>query len=161
MSDKQPDLDELANDLRRSQTFFNRSTSALGEAHSSFAPKDGMMSAAAQIMHVALTVEWFVDGAFSATGFDMNFEEHLREANACASLEAARQRLDAAFDRAVSMVEHKTVDEWSAAIADGPVMGGLPRATVLGGIIEHTAHHRGALTVYTRLQGLEPPMPYM
>jgi uncharacterized damage-inducible protein DinB len=26
--------------------------------------------------------------------------------------------------------------------------------------VEHTAHHRGALTVYSRLLGKVPPMPY-
>jgi uncharacterized damage-inducible protein DinB len=28
-------------------------------------------------------------------------------------------------------------------------------------ITDHTAHHRGALTVYARTQGIVPPMPYM
>ena len=40
-------------------------------------------------------------------------------------------------------------------------MPGLPKFTIVPGIDEHTAHHRGALTVYSRLLGLTPPMPYM
>ena len=40
-------------------------------------------------------------------------------------------------------------------------MGGLPRSAIFGAITDHTAHHRGALTVYARLLGKTPPMPYM
>jgi len=36
-----------------------------------------------------------------------------------------------------------------------------PRLVVIGAISDHTAHHRGALTVYARLLGKEPKMPYM
>jgi uncharacterized damage-inducible protein DinB len=31
---------------------------------------------------------------------------------------------------------------------------------IFGAITDHTAHHRGALTVYARLAGAVPPMPY-
>ena len=39
-------------------------------------------------------------------------------------------------------------------------MKGAPRAAVVGPIVDHTAHHRGALTVYARLLGKVAPMPY-
>jgi uncharacterized damage-inducible protein DinB len=39
-------------------------------------------------------------------------------------------------------------------------MGGMPRESIIGGIVDHTAHHRGALSVYARLVGREPAMPY-
>jgi uncharacterized damage-inducible protein DinB len=39
-------------------------------------------------------------------------------------------------------------------------MGGVPRMAIFGAITDHTAHHRGALTVYARLAGAVPPMPY-
>ena len=32
---------------------------------------------------------------------------------------------------------------------------------IISTITDHTAHHRGALTVYARVSGLVPPMPYM
>jgi len=44
---------------------------------------------------------------------------------------------------------------------EGPVLGGAPRIAIVSGITDHTAHHRGALTVYARLSGKVPPMPYM
>ena len=40
-------------------------------------------------------------------------------------------------------------------------MGGQPVSDVFWGLVDHTAHHRGALTVYARLLGKVPPMPYM
>ena len=36
-----------------------------------------------------------------------------------------------------------------------------PVVAIVGGIEDHTAHHRGALTVYARLLDRVPPMPYM
>jgi len=39
-------------------------------------------------------------------------------------------------------------------------MGGEPRAAVVGAIVDHMAHHRGALSVYARLLGYAPPIPY-
>jgi len=32
---------------------------------------------------------------------------------------------------------------------------------IFSAITAHTAHHRGALTVYARILGLVPPMPSM
>ena len=40
-------------------------------------------------------------------------------------------------------------------------IGGIPRIAIIGSITDHTAHHRGALSVYARLNGVVPPMPYM
>ena len=39
-------------------------------------------------------------------------------------------------------------------------MSGAPRLAVVSGIVDHTAHHRGALSVYCRLLNKVPPMPY-
>jgi uncharacterized damage-inducible protein DinB len=40
-------------------------------------------------------------------------------------------------------------------------MGGLPKHAIWTAVLDHTAHHRGALTVYSRLLGKVPAMPYM
>ena len=55
----------------------------------------------------------------------------------------------------------KSNAELTAPIAAGPIMGGAPRMAIISAITDHTAHHRGALTVYARVSGLVPPMPYM
>jgi uncharacterized damage-inducible protein DinB len=39
-------------------------------------------------------------------------------------------------------------------------MGGQPISDIVWAMVEHTAHHRGALTVYSRQLGKVPPMPY-
>ena len=50
-------------------------------------------------------------------------------------------------------------DELMAPIT-GEIMTGAPKISVVGGIVDHTAHHRGALAVYARLLGKIPQMPY-
>jgi len=63
-------------------------------------------------------------------------------------------------DAAAATLETKTQAEMMAPIAEGPVMGGEPRAAIIAAIAEHTAHHRGSLAVYGRMLGYAPPMPY-
>ena len=58
-------------------------------------------------------------------------------------------------------VEAHSDEEWSAPLLPGPIMGGMPRFVIFGAMTDHSAHHRGALTVYSRLLGKVPPMPYM
>jgi uncharacterized damage-inducible protein DinB len=147
-------------ELSAAQEFFNRSTRNLTEAHSSFAPAEGMMTAAQQVAHTAQTVEWFIDGAFRPEGFDLNFEAQLGALQASASLTEAKAWFNRAIESAKAVIAAKTDAELLAPLPAGPVMGGMPRMVIFGSITDHTAHHRGALTVYARLQGVVPPMPY-
>ena len=141
--------------------FFKRSTRALGEAQSSFTPAPGMMSAAQQVAHAAQTIDWFIHGAFAPQGFDLDFEKLAKETSACASLSAARAWFDKACSAARLSVAGKSDAELMTALPPGPIMGGEPRFAIFAAITDHTAHHRGALSVYARLQGVVPPMPYM
>jgi len=147
--------------LEAAREYFNRSTRNLREEDSTFAPVEGMMTAAQQTAHAAHTVGWFVEGAFQAEGFDMNWEEHSRIVMAYTSLAAANAWFNKEIDKAVAFVVGKSDAELSASLPPGMIMGGLPRMAVFGGLTDHTAHHRGALTVYARLKGIVPPMPYM
>ncbi len=146
--------------LQASHEFFERSSRALTEDDSHFVPADGMFSVAQQVAHVAQTIDWFMDGAFNRKGFDTDFEAHYKEVHAVDSLDAARAWLRRAVENANRLIDEKTEEEWSAPLPEGPVMGGQPRHSVFLGIADHTAHHRGALTTYTRLCGKEPPNPY-
>ena len=110
--------------------------------------------------HAAQTIDWFMDGVFNPTGFDMDFPAHAEQARAVTSLTEAHARLTRSVENARSLIASKSEDDWAAPIADGPIMGGQPRTTIFGAITDHTAHHRGALTVYTRLRGKTPPDPY-
>jgi uncharacterized damage-inducible protein DinB len=147
--------------LKSSKEFFDRSTRPLTDEHSAYKPAEAMFSVVQQIAHTAQTVEWFFDGAFSPAGFDLDFEKGMREMSAVETVSEARAWLDRACARAIKEVSEKPWEEWETNMPDNPIMGPHPRYTILGGLLDHTAHHRGALTVYTRQLGLVPPMPYM
>lgn len=153
--------EQLIGALQGSQAFFERTTSALTEEHSALTPKDGMFTAAQQVAHVAMTVDWFIDGAFiSDTGFNMDFESIENEAKAFTSLNAAKAMLKDSYEAARIKIAGLSDEELMIALPEGPIMGGLPRSNVVNGIIDHTAHHRGALSVYVRHMGATPAMPY-
>ena len=148
-------------ELRSAHEFFNRSTRNLTEAQSAFAPADGMMTTAQQVAHVAHTIDWFVEGAFRPEGFDQDWEGHARVVGSYTSLEKARAWFERAVANATARVAPMSDAELLVALPEGPIMGGAPRIAVFSAITDHTAHHRGALTVYARLNGIVPPMPYM
>jgi uncharacterized damage-inducible protein DinB len=91
----------------------------------------------------------------------MDFESHDAPVKAIKSLNDARAWLDRSFKSAVTWAQSKSAKELASPLPEGPVMGGAPRSAIIAAIEEHTAHHRGALTVYSRLLGLTPAMPYM
>lgn len=90
----------------------------------------------------------------------MDFERHDAEANACESLAAALDWVGRSFEAARKAIEAKSEAELRESYPEGSLMKG-PKYHMLGGIVDHTAHHRGALTVYARLLGKVAPMPYM
>ena len=151
---------DYAGQFLASQMFFNCSTRVLEEADSNFRPKDQMMTAAQQVAHVAQTVEWFIEGASRPEGFDLNFEEHAKALAAVTSLAEARNWLEAAYAKAVAFLRSATAEQLATPLPAGPVMGGQPMSDIVWATLDHTAHHRGALTVYSRLLGKTPPMPY-
>jgi uncharacterized damage-inducible protein DinB len=151
----------LVAQMRNTKEYLERSTRPLSEENSSFAPQEGLYNVAQQMAHIAQTIEWFFDGAFRPEGFSMDFESMDKEVRACTSLNAARQWVDRAFQRAIQDCETKPMSDWMTPLPPNPIMGELPRLVILDAIVDHTAHHRGALTVYSRLLGYTPPMPYM
>ena len=148
-------------ELTSTEDFFNRSTRNLQEAHSTYAPVAGMMTAAQQLAHAAQTIDWFMDGAFSADGFRMDFDGMANEVNAYTSLAEARAWFTKAMASAKALLAGKSDADLLVPLPPGPIMGGAPRLAVISAIVDHTAHHRGALTVYARLNDIVPPMPYM
>jgi uncharacterized damage-inducible protein DinB len=141
--------------------FFDRSTRVLEEADSGFAPKDGLFTVAQQVAHTAQTVEWFFEGAFADGGFNMDFAGLDNTVRTTGSLAAARAWLDRACAAAHAAVDAHDEEAWAAPLPAGPIMGGMPRLAIFGALTDHSAHHRGALTVYSRLLGKAPAMPYM
>jgi uncharacterized damage-inducible protein DinB len=156
-----PVAQQALNELMSAQEYFNRSTRNLTEAHSAFTPAPGMMTTAQQVAHVAHTIDWFVEGAFRPEGFDQNWEEHAKIIAGYTSLAKAREWFERAVAAAKVKIEASSDADLLAPLPPGPIMGGAPRMAIFGAINDHTAHHRGALTVYARLNGVVPPMPYM
>jgi len=155
-----PFKEGLKAQVRAAAEFFERSTRALNEEDSNFSPAEGTYTVAGQVAHAAQTIDWFMAGAFDPKGFDLDFEAADKAIREVKSLAEARAWFGRAVGNAYRLIDEKSAAAWGEPLADGPVMGGLPRTSVFGGITDHTAHHRGALTVYTRLQGRQPPNPY-
>lgn len=153
--------DEFINELKRSQEYLERSTRCLEEEHSGHSPAEGMMTAAQQVAHIAHTVDWFLDGVTSDTGFNVDFEESAKEILLVTSLEAARAWVGKSYAAVIDYIAKTSEDELTKPVSAGALMLGMPRIGIAPSIVEHTAHHRGALTVYSRTLGLTPVMPYM
>ena len=148
-------------ELNAAQEFFNQSTRNLTEAHSALAPAPGMRTVAQQVAHAAQTVDWFIEGAFRPQGFDTDFEGLEKAITGCTSLTAARAWFEKAMTTAKATVAGKSDADLLVTLPKEGIMGGAPRMAIFSAITDHTAHHRGALTVYARLEGIVPPMPYM
>jgi uncharacterized damage-inducible protein DinB len=151
---------DFASQIIASKDFFDRSTRVLEEADSAFRPKDELMTVAQQVAHVAQTFDWFVDGVSRPEGFDLDFEKHAKEVNAVTSLTTARVWLEKATAKAIAFLRSKTEAELAAPLPAGPILGGQPMGDIVWAMVEHAAHHRGALTIYSRLLGKTPAMPY-
>lgn len=150
----------LLNQAKAAKEFFDRSTRCLEEQHSGHAPADGMFTVAQQVAHVGQTIDWFIDGVTTPEGFDMDFAAHDRHTRAVTSLTDARAIYETAFQRLFDFIESSSEDYLNETMT-GPVLNGAPRQAMVDGVVEHTAHHRGALSVYSRTLGLTPLMPYM
>ena len=151
---------DFANQLLASQDFFERSTRVLDEADSGFRPREGMMTVAQQVAHTAQTLDWFIEGVSRPEGFNLNFEELAKALDGETSLDAAREMLKTAYANVIQYLRSRSPEEFSQPLPPGPIMGGQPMSDIVWAMVEHTAHHRGALTVYSRLLGKVPPMPY-
>jgi uncharacterized damage-inducible protein DinB len=151
---------DFANQLLASQDFFERSTRVLDEADSNFRPQQSMMTVAQQVAHAAQTLDWFIEGASRPEGFDLDFEKHAKALASVNSLAAARQTLKTAYANAIQFLRSRSPEDLAGPLPPGPIMGGQPISDIVWSMVEHTAHHRGALTVYSRLLGKVPVMPY-
>jgi uncharacterized damage-inducible protein DinB len=146
--------------LKQSLQYFSRTCSVFKEEDARYAPMPGQFSVAQHVAHVAQTIDWFVEGAFRPSGFDLDFAAHHAAVRRVESLPEAFTWLARSVDAATSDLGSRSEAELMAPMAAGPVMGGEPRVAIIGAIAEHMAHHRGALSVYARLLGYAPPMPY-
>lgn len=150
----------FAKQLLASKDFFERSTRVLDEADSRFRPQAGMMTVAQQVAHTAQTLDWFIEGASRREGFDLDFEKHAKALESVTSLAVARQMLETAYANAIHFFRSRSPEDLALPLPPGPVMGGQPISEIVWSMVDHSAHHRGALTVYSRQLGKVPAMPY-
>ncbi len=149
----------LVKELESTQKFFNKTVSIFEPGDARYAPMPELYTVAGAIAHTADSIDWFIEGAFGK-GWDMEFEALIAKAKAVTSLEEATDWIERAFANAADVVGKASDESLVAPIADTRIMPGAPRLAVVSGITDHTAHHRGALSVYARLLGKAPPMPY-
>jgi uncharacterized damage-inducible protein DinB len=140
--------------------FFGRSTRCFTDEDATFAPKGDLYTVAAHVEHTAGSIDWFIHGMFSPDGFDLDFDRHIAEARACTSLADARAHLERSIENATRVLGGKSDEELMELLPEDSIFASMPRAAVIDGLVDHTAHHRGALTVYARLLGKTPSMPY-
>ena len=145
--------------LETSYKYFRSTIAIFEEGDAGFAPRPELYTVAGHIAHAADSVEWFVEGAFGA-GWNLDFEGLIAAARAVETLEEANAWLDRAFEKAIRTFKAASDEDLAARIPDERIMGGAPRSAIVGPIVDHTAHHRGALTVYARLLGKVPKMIY-
>lgn len=154
-------IHQLTLQLEHAKAFFDRATSALEEADSTFAPTPEMFTVAQQVGHVAQDIDWFREGASRPEGFEMDFERNIRVLSNVVSLKAAREWHDQAQQQVLAWIADQGEEGMRAPLPPGLIMGGAPRLAIVNGIVDHTAHHRGALAVYARLLGKVPANPYL
>ena len=149
----------LVKELESTQKFFKTTLSVFTPEDEAFAPFPELYTVAGHVAHAADSIDWFIEGAFG-NGWDMEFDASIAKAKAVTSLDEAKEWLDRAFANAIAVIGAASDETLFEPIPDPRIMGGAPRAAVVSGIVDHTAHHRGSLAVYARLVGKEPMMPY-
>ena len=90
----------------------------------------------------------------------MDFEGLIAAARAVETLAEAVAWLDRTFDQAIATFKAASDEDLAAPIPDERIMPGASRSAIVVPFVDHTAHHRGALTVYARLLGKVPKMMY-
>ena len=150
---------DLVAQLETSHRYIRKMIAIFEEEDAGFAPQPELYTVAGHIAHAADSVEWFVDGAFGE-GWNMDFEGLMAAARAVETLEEAVAWLDRAFKKAITTFQAASDEELAAPIPDERIMPGASRSAIVWPLVDHTAHHRGALTVYARLLGKVPGMMY-
>src|SRR4030042_6491209 len=150
---------EILKELIGMEHFFLNTIECFTEEDSKFAPTGNNLTVAEQIAHAAQTIEWFASAVFITGIFDMDFEKFDADVKKVKTVSEAKAWFKDAIDKTKKAVASLNNDELNALLPDNPILGMVPKRTVIGSMVDHTAHHRGALAVYARLQGKTPKMP--
>lgn len=183
----EPPVSMAAGRLNIHREFFRRTTASFRSEEGSFQPRPDMLSVNGQILHVTAAIELFLSGLFVAfdrfkgsrwvsfrgegeswIGLDGGFAdmgwteqaslEHESDDGA-KPLEAALTAFDETMSIAAAVFSQLTPEEMTSALPPNPLDLRTPQH-VLEILLDHTAHHRGALAQYARLLGHDPSIPY-
>lgn len=175
--------------IQEHKEYFQRTVSCFTEEDSNFQPADGLLSVAGQVLHVALSLEYFISGMFGPyegfgplsrlekgfvdmswaplanekdLGMALNAEVWADAFEASTSFTKALKLFDQAMDTATEMFASRSVQEIQAEqLPENPVLPvEFTYAHILELMNDHTAHHRGSLVVYGHLLGKDPQIPY-
>jgi hypothetical protein len=167
------------------QEFFHRTLECFRDEDASFRVAPETMTAAGQVLHAAGAIEFFLSGLFGPfdgwsplskrqRGFvDMSWTESSNRSpeeqntspevqEAGRSLGKAVELFDQSMASAIALFGARTVGELvQVPLAPNPIFPpGFTAADVFEILLDHTAHHRGALAQYARGLGREPKIPY-
>lgn len=177
----------MAMRLQRHKGFFHRTVSCFEEKDATFRPRDNMLSVAGQIMHVTAAIEltlsglihnierfkdmkpvsrrgptatWIaLDYGFTSLNWANESNKEIPEFVERPTLAASLRAFDETIDMATEMFGGLTPQELMQPLPKTPMPMQNP-IQILEMLIDHTAHHRGALAQYARLLGYEPKFPY-
>ena len=148
----------LIGELQYQEKFLLNTIDCLSEEDSTFHPNEKMYTVAQHLGHTAETIDWFMEGAFGK-GFDMSFENYEEKMKKHKSFDESVKLFKEATARGVETIKNVPDAELMAPIT-GEIMKGAPKLAIINAITDHSAHHRGALSVYARLLDKTPKMPY-
>ncbi len=182
-----PEL-ESAVRIRAHKQFFRRTLQAFEEQDAAFQPRPEMLSVAGHIHHVIAGLELFLAGVFPAMerfqgrewrsrrgegqtwlGLGPGFtsmewtkvsNEDLSGADGGeAPLAFALRAFEETMDLAAELYGQLSRQELLMMLPENPIQLRTPQEA-LEIMLDHTAHHRGALAQYARLLDREPKIPY-
>jgi len=138
---------------------FLRVVEPLDESNSSYCPTPDMWTAAEQVFHAGSGINWFREGIFGA-GFAEAHEAHAKDESEAKSLKHAVDHFNGAMDLLIDALNKVDDSVFKEPVPeDAPING--KKGDVISNILDHTAHHRGALQTYVRLLGKTPNSPYL
>ena len=153
------DAERAVKTVRQEQHFLNNILNGFTAEHENFKPEDGSLTVAQQVRHIALTLQWFMDGILDDEWM-LDFEAHEVEIKKPVTLGEAKAELAGKYDALVKRIEAGGDALAGEMTKPNEIMGEVPRIEIVHHTAEHTAHHRGALAVYQRMLGVTPKMVY-
>lgn len=151
-------IQEFEHEVNNTRKFLQ----AIPEKNLNYKPSEISWSMGELAQHIATIYYWYV-GAFSKDEYDLAADQLERgSANdikaTLALFESNVEKARAAFQL---LTEQALQDNWTMKVGERVVLGPMPRAIVLRGLLfNHIYHHRGELVVYLRATGNKVPSIY-